>query len=881
MRFLARDLELDAVARLAASAAGGALVFTGEQGIGKSRLLREAAGRSALHSVLVQTNPAEAAWPLSGFSAVFAAIDDPRAVEFAGRFTLRSTEPQQVFAAARDLLTMLRGLGLPPLVILIDDLDRMDEISQTLIGFMAGRLAGTGLRFVTTARRLGGDHMLAFREWPLAPLGFDEAAELVQDELGPAADAGTVEILAARSGGNPLVIEQSARALTREQISGREALVLPMRPPIATQALSAELLEPLSPLARAVADDVAMAPLSEVAVVTGDDVDRMDALEELLYSGLVDVHGRVVRLHDPLLRSYLYWSLEPHHRRDRHRELAALAVDGGPSARTRAWHESFAPSGHSAVVALLDAAHGLTIDGETDAAVELAERALLLDPELTGDDGALHRFATLLARQGRLDLASRYLAHVHVDAPSAELALRLATTRIGIELSRSHVVPADDIEASVSLSGDDDPIGAAELLSTVSSFESARWDLDEARRWQRLAALFVAKAGGTAPAAFIDASAMIDAIDGREEVRPVPARLSSDELLDLPVGSLIAFATVLCYQERYAQARRVVNVVLHDHPTEHLARSWAWNLSLINEIRAGDFHRAHAVVENWSAEPIDTERPHAGRALAMTWHALTLGLRDEARELAEECSALAAAERNPGVLARLSTFLGTDALLHREVDEAVRLLALAEAGSTQIENPALVRHSANLVEAYVLADRRAEARSVLQRMLAQQQERPSEWLELAVCRSAAVLAPDDEAPAQLAAAVALHEERACDYELGRTLLLQGERLSRLGLGSESQSALAMAAATFERAGATLWARRASAGEPVEVRDADSILALLKTEERVIAELVRRGLRNREIAGELFISLRTVELRLTHIYRKVGARSRSHLASLLN
>jgi DNA-binding NarL/FixJ family response regulator len=44
--------------------------------------------------------------------------------------------------------------------------------------------------------------------------------------------------------------------------------------------------------------------------------------------------------------------------------------------------------------------------------------------------------------------------------------------------------------------------------------------------------------------------------------------------------------------------------------------------------------------------------------------------------------------------------------------------------------------------------------------------------------------------------------------------------------------------------------------------------------------VREGYRNKEIAAALFISLRTVELRLTHIYRKVGARSRSHLAALL-
>ncbi|GLK18841.1 helix-turn-helix transcriptional regulator [Herbiconiux flava] len=878
MQFLARAVELDSIARLGASSAGGALVFTGEHGIGKTRLMTEALARSSLRAVLVQTNPAESAWPLSGFTAVFASIDDPRAVEFAGRFTLRSTEPQQVFAAARDLLTMLRGLGLPPLLVLIDDLDRMDEISQTLIGFMAGRLAGTGLRVVATAQRLARDHMLAFRESPLAPLSFAEAAELVQGELGPSADAGTVQILAARSGGNPLVVEQSAHALTPDQIAGREALVLPMRPPRAMKAVSAVRVATLSPAARAVAEDVAMAPLSDVGRLTGDDVERIDALEELLYSGFVDVHGQVVRMHDPLLRSYHYWSLEPHHRRDRHRELAALG--DGPRDRTRAWHESFAPAGRTVVAELLEAASALTEADESDAAVEFAERALLIDPDLTTDHEGMHRFASALAAQGLLDLASRYLARVHVGTPTAAENLRLATTRIGIELSRSHVVPTDDVEASVSLYGDDDPLGAAVLLSMVSSFHSGRWDLEEARRWLLLAGLFVEKAGET-PAGYTDAARMIDAVDGRSSVSPVAARLSSDDLQELSVWSLTAFATVLCYQERYAQARRVVNVVFHDHPTAHLARSWAWSLSLINEIRAGDFRRAHAVVEYWNAEPTDSERDHAGRALAMTWHALTLGLRDEANERAEECTSRGSAERNPAVLARLSTFLGTDALLRRDLDEAVRLFTLADAGSAHIDNLSLVRHADGLVEALTLSGRPAEAEAVLQRMLVQQRERPSTWLDLAVARSRAVLAPDEAAPALFDAAVALHEEHAGDYDLGRALIAQGDRLSRLGLRGASETVLATAAAAFERAGASQWARRASAGEPVVVRDADSIMTLLKAEERVIAELVRRGLRNREIAGELFISLRTVELRLTHIYRKVGARSRSHLASLLN
>ncbi len=53
-------------------------------------------------------------------------------------------------------------------------------------------------------------------------------------------------------------------------------------------------------------------------------------------------------------------------------------------------------------------------------------------------------------------------------------------------------------------------------------------------------------------------------------------------------------------------------------------------------------------------------------------------------------------------------------------------------------------------------------------------------------------------------------------------------------------------------------------------------ALTPTEHR-IADLVALGRRNREIAGELFISVATVEAHLTRIYRKLGVRSRTELS----
>ena len=60
-----------------------------------------------------------------------------------------------------------------------------------------------------------------------------------------------------------------------------------------------------------------------------------------------------------------------------------------------------------------------------------------------------------------------------------------------------------------------------------------------------------------------------------------------------------------------------------------------------------------------------------------------------------------------------------------------------------------------------------------------------------------------------------------------------------------------------------------------------MLAQLNAEELAVIDLVREGLRNREIADRIFVSLRTVEIRLTGIYRRFGVRSRTELVAKLN
>ncbi len=64
------------------------------------------------------------------------------------------------------------------------------------------------------------------------------------------------------------------------------------------------------------------------------------------------------------------------------------------------------------------------------------------------------------------------------------------------------------------------------------------------------------------------------------------------------------------------------------------------------------------------------------------------------------------------------------------------------------------------------------------------------------------------------------------------------------------------------------------------RDDDAILGALTKAERQVADRVADGLTSRQIAAELFISPRTVDAHLTHIYRKLDINTRARLAALV-
>jgi DNA-binding CsgD family transcriptional regulator len=134
----------------------------------------------------------------------------------------------------------------------------------------------------------------------------------------------------------------------------------------------------------------------------------------------------------------------------------------------------------------------------------------------------------------------------------------------------------------------------------------------------------------------------------------------------------------------------------------------------------------------------------------------------------------------------------------------------------------------------------------------------------------------DDAVGAYEEALEWHARVDVPLDRGRTLLALGAAQRRAKRRREARETLEEALAVFERIGAALWAERARAELRRISGRAATPGALTPAEER-IAILVAEGKTNREVAAALFLSERTVEGHLSHVFGKLRVRSRTELA----
>jgi DNA-binding CsgD family transcriptional regulator len=189
-----------------------------------------------------------------------------------------------------------------------------------------------------------------------------------------------------------------------------------------------------------------------------------------------------------------------------------------------------------------------------------------------------------------------------------------------------------------------------------------------------------------------------------------------------------------------------------------------------------------------------------------------------------------------------------------------------------------------LVEAFLRVGRDEDAARVAGDFVAQATAKGQPWALARAARCRGLLADSGELEACFEEALGLHEQTPDAFETARTRLAYGARLRRARKRVRAREQLRVAVAVFERLGARPWVEQATAelaatGETARRRDA-STLDELTPQELQIARLLAGGKTTREAAAAIFVSPKTVEYHLGHVYQKLGIHSRNELTEVL-
>jgi DNA-binding CsgD family transcriptional regulator len=221
-----------------------------------------------------------------------------------------------------------------------------------------------------------------------------------------------------------------------------------------------------------------------------------------------------------------------------------------------------------------------------------------------------------------------------------------------------------------------------------------------------------------------------------------------------------------------------------------------------------------------------------------------------------------------------------------QVEAAVEELEFVErfGAARGVGEPAVAQAGPNLVEAYLRTGKREEAESALGALERQARSTHGRWALAAAARCQGLLADDRQFESHFREALRLQADAGMPFEQARTDLCYGERLRRARRRAEARPVLRRSLDTFERLGATPWAAKArqelaATGERARPRR-EPVSDQLTAQELQVALHVAEGATNREAAAALFVSPKTVESHLGHVYRKLGVRSRTELSHRL-
>jgi DNA-binding CsgD family transcriptional regulator len=912
-----RDAELASLDEFLAGLSAGsrAIVLEGEAGMGKTTLWRAGVVDAGARGFRVlQALPAESEIALS-FSGLGDLLDGApdEALEplpAGQRLALsRALVLEEVEGAMPDahavgvaLLGVLRSLGeREPLVVAVDDVQWLDAASAGTLEYAARRLRGEQVGLLL-ARRSGLESALVdelrrslgsqFEEIAVGPLDLRSLHRVVAEHLGVALPRPLLAEVHQAAGGNPFYALEIVRQLQRSGVSVEAGQPLPV-PDSLHELVHGRLLalpsETRDLLLAAAAHAHPTLPITEAATRLSCAVGLMPALE----AHVVELDGERIRFTHPLLAAGAYELADPARRREIHVRLAELLED--PEARAWQLAASVDEADETVAAALEDAARIARARGAPRPAALLLDRATELTPSERDDD--VHRRAADAA----------YLHYESGDSSRAEAQLRTLISHLGpgrsrsravVRLARVRVYRALAEAAELFLQAIDEAEGDREILAVAYEGVATCWwqlyeRLDEAVEHAERAVEFALAVGdeGLAGEA-LNTRLMSEALLGRESAAATWARALTFQpaaehrrILGQPrwIPEYRAWSGDL--EGTRAELEEMLQRAgeLGDESSPPFVLSF---LSLI-ECQLGHFDQALERARDGQAAA-----EQAGQQAILAYSLALAALIEARRGRSDDARAIAqlAFDRVPETGDRQSELVARWALGHLELAEgapeaAVSLLdpAVAFARREAIAEPSAIPFVSDHIEALVELGRREEALEVLEWFEgnARRLARASALANCVRCRGllAAQAGELGEALGAYSEALEWHAMLELPLDHGRTLLALGATQRRMKRRREARATLEQALAVFERIGAALWAERARAELKRISGRAATPGALTPAEERVAA-LVAEGKTNREVAAALFLSDRTVEGHLAHIFGKLGIRHRTEIAAAL-
>jgi DNA-binding CsgD family transcriptional regulator len=910
-----RDEELAAVRAFVGGNDNGfaALVLEGDAGIGKSTLWLagvEAARERGLR--VLASRPAEAERSLA-FAAlgdlfedvldeVLPALTPPRRRALEAALLVaddagHDADPRALAVAVRNALQSLSRDA--RVVVAVDDVQWLDPSTADVLAFALRRLETEDVLLLVARRRGEAGTTLEsalgptrVERLPVGPLSLGATHLLLRQRLGRAFSRPTLVRLHEVSGGNPFYALELARAtLVLKQHKLGAAAARSVVVPESLGQLVQEHLADLPPATREALAVVAAHGRPSVELLRAAGVGE-EVLEPARAAGVVDALGDAIRFTHPLLASTLYQGLTAEARRRVHSTLADLSDDPVERARHLALSSDAPDPG---VASALEQAGALALTrGAPIGAAELYESASRLTPADAGGD--IHRRelaaaeALLLAGDAKRAEALAYARLAATEAGLARAEVLRLLSRIAID--------SGDIERSIALArealveAEADPAVQSRVHQFLGLAVRFTESLASARR-HAVAALELAESlgGGDLRAGALATLALVQFNGGEpgalalaEEADELGAGIADPELrLDVR----FTLAHILVWSCELDRARTVLEAIHAECSTwrETPGAEALWYLALV-ELRAGRWSLAAEYAEHvreiglqYSAGGSEAPQPVWIVGLVSA----NRGDVERGRELAELGLALAATR--PALRVQQNALLGAIELWEDDARAAAERFADAEASAleSEIGEPMMYGWRDDEIEALLQLGRADEAEALLDAWEADAKRLDRRWvLALATrCRGlvAAARGDNEVAAALLQEAVAEHEAVGDPLGRGRALLALGIVRRRLRQRRDAREALEAALATFEELGAAHRAERTrrELGRIGGRTRADG----LTPAERRVAELVAKGSTNREVAATLFLAERTVEAHLSHVYAKLGVRSRTELARVLS